>query len=114
MGIRHTPVALTLLAVGVVAGCTSDSRSVCLSADSAEVCIVGSDGNLQVRAKGLEPGSTLRVTSDKLGDASYPIAETGAPDGQVGMLGDLEGEVISISATAASGEQMGGELTVGE
>lgn len=108
------PIGFTLLAVGAFAGCSSGDSTLCLSADGADVCITGSDGDLQVDATGLEPGSTLRLTSDKLGEVEYEISSTGAPAGQIGMLGDLRGEVVSISAIAASGETIDGDITVGE
>lgn len=54
-------IALSLLAVGAVAGFgPAGTDSICLSADSAEVYIVGSGGDLRVEASGLEPGSALR------------------------------------------------------
>jgi hypothetical protein len=93
------------------AGCTSSAESRCVSQESAEVCIAGSSGDFKVEARGLQPGSALQLTSDKLGDSSYTITDAGEPEGQVGLLGDLDGEVIVISAVAESGEPLSGELT---
>jgi hypothetical protein len=55
----------------------------------------------------------LQLTSDKLGDSSYTITDAGEPDGRVGLLGDLDDEIIVMSAVAGSGEPLSGELTLG-
>jgi hypothetical protein len=55
----------------------------------------------------------LQLTSDKLGDSSYTITDAGEPDGRVGLLSDLDDEIIVMSADAESGERLWGELTLG-
>lgn len=77
------------------------------------MCIAGSSGDFEVEASGLQPGSVLQLTSDKLGDSSYTITDAGEPDGRVGLLGDLDDEIIVMSAVAESGEPLSGELTLG-
>jgi hypothetical protein len=78
------------------------------------VCIAGSSGDFEVEASGLQPGSVLHLTSDKLGDSSYTITDSGEPHGRVGLLGDLDDEIIVMSAVAESGEPLSGELTLGK
>ena len=77
------------------------------------MCIAGSSGDFEVEASGLQPRSVLQLTSDKLGDSSYTITDAGEPDGRVGLLGDLDDEIIVMSADAESGEPLWGELTLG-
>lgn len=59
-----------------------------MSQGSAEVCIAGSIGDFEVEASGLQPR-------------------------RVGLLGDLDDEIIVMSAVAQSGEPLSGELTLG-
>lgn len=77
------------------------------------MCIAGSSGDFEVEASGLQPRSVLQLTSDKLGDSSYTITDAGEPDGRVGLLGDLDDDIIVMSAVAESGEPLSGELILG-
>ena len=77
------------------------------------MCIAGPSGDFEVEASGLQPRSVSQLASDKLGDSSYTIMDAGEPDGRVGLLGDLDDEIIVMSAVAESGEPLSGELTPG-
>lgn len=104
----------TILLMGATAGCSSsDDQRVCLSAEGAEVCIVGASDDLVLDASGLEPGSELLIETTKAGEESYLVSERGSPDGAIGFLGDFGGETFTISAVAASGELIDGAVTVG-
>jgi len=96
-----------------IAGCSSGDEARCVLGESpAEVCITGSNNNLEIKASGLEPGSQLVLETQKTGEGSYVVGAGGAPDGVIGLLGDLGGETISISATSESGAPFEGEVTI--
>ena len=82
--------------------------------DEIASCITRSNWSVTIEASGLEPGSQLVIGSELAGETSSLVAFHGAPDRTLGILGDVGGQTISISATSESGERFGGDITIAD
>ena len=111
---RNPTLAIALLAALAVelfaSGCSDESEAQCVRSGDAQVCYVRENaaaGILDVR--GLQPGSTLTLTSDELGTSTYPINDSGTVDGDVGFLNSTGAPVeVTVTGTSASDESLVG------
>jgi hypothetical protein len=98
------------------AACSEGSDAVCVSSGSGEVCADGSGGSIEFSGSGLEPGLEVRLESDDVGvfvlraDADGDLDPTGAA-GVVSLFSGTE-FTFAVSAVAADGNAMAGDITV--
>jgi hypothetical protein len=111
---RNPTLAIAVLsALAVVpfaSGCSDESEAQCVRSGDAKVCYVRENaaaGNLEV--SGLQPGSTLTLTSDELGESTYPVNDSGTVDGKVGVLNSTGAPIeVTVTGTTASNESLVG------
>lgn len=101
------------LAVVVTSGCSDSPEAHCVRSGEAKICYVrdnGAAGSLDV--SGLQPGSTLTVTSQATGEKTYPINAAGKLDGKVGFINGTGAPVeLSVTGTTTTDEILAGTFT---
>ena len=108
--IRNASRAVSALAIGVAtlfsAGCSDSSAAQCVRSADSKICYVRdhpAGGSIDV--SGLDPGSTLTISSKEFGSARYVIDDAGTVDGKVGFVNGLGTSVVlTITGTTASKE----------
>jgi hypothetical protein len=97
-----------MVAALFVSGCSNKSEAQCVRSGGAEVCYVRDNdaaGSLEVG--GLQPGSTLTLTSDEFGESTYSVNDSGTVDGTVGVLNSTgESIKVTVTGTTASDESL--------
>jgi hypothetical protein len=102
-----------LLALWLVAGCSSGGRT-CARHGDAELCLVHQSGAYRIDAAGLQPGTEVAATVDgRRSPQGHPVGTDGRwpPGGSAVALLGAKGP-ITVEAVAADGERL--RLTVGD
>ena len=107
---RAVPAVVTVAFTMFGAGCSDSAETQCVRSGNAKICYVrdnAATGSLDV--SGLQPGSTLTVKSETLGESSYPVNAAGTVDGKVGVINSTDAS-IELTVTGTTGSK---ELLVG-
>ncbi|MCU1396007.1 MAG: hypothetical protein JWM34_4435 [Ilumatobacteraceae bacterium] len=106
--VRSFSPALVAFVVGVgtlfVAACSNASTAQCVRSTGSKICYMRDDaagGSLNV--SGLDPGSTLTVSSKEFGTAKYVVNGAGTLDGKVGFVHGTNSSVeLTVTGTTGS------------
>lgn len=96
--------------LGVSACSDSMSKETCLRSGSAAVCATV---NGALRAEGLQPGSTVTVTTPETGSMEIMVGTDGHLVGSTGLIAstpDTGTLTVAIRATASDGSDLSGDL----
>ena len=110
------PTWLFLLGGGlcVVGASCSTSTAVrrCIRTGDAELCGNRTGGGIVLEAKGLKPGSTVKLSSAATGPTEATVGPGGQLAGTVGLIITLAPAiVVTVTASTATGEPLAGELS---
>ena len=93
-----------------IAGCSGSSAAQCVRSTGSKICYVrdnAAGGTLDV--SGLDPGSTLTISSKEFGAAKYVVNGSGALDGKVGFVhGTTSSVELTVTGTTRSKEALVG------
>lgn len=99
------------LCIGGAACSTSTVVRRCIRTADAELCGNRTAAGIVLEAKGLKPGSTVKLSSAATGSTEATVGPSGHLEGTVGLGSDVAViTVVAVTASTATGEPLAGEL----
>jgi hypothetical protein len=83
----------------------------CVRNGDAEFCGDRTGGGVAFDAKGLKPGSSVKLSSAPAGASDLAVGPDGHMAGTVGLIVSAADLVIAVTASTANGERLTGELS---
>jgi hypothetical protein len=82
----------------------------CIRTGDAELCGDRTAAGIVLEAKGLKPGSTVKLSLAATGSSEVPVGGGGHLEGTVGLISAAV-TVVAVTASTANGEPLAGELS---